>query len=349
MAEQSNLLSPEELAALAEGIDDGSIAVDTGFNLTTRVKKHDLASEDSTLGVNTSALEMINERFVRLFRLGLMEVLRTSPRITPSRAQIVRFGDYLRDLRAPLSVNTIRINPLRGFSLAVIEPTVVFSALDNFFGGTGAGMPGAPRRRASDTKNGEPLPANWLPPGRMFTPTETRVIKIIIDVFFRSLKEAWAPLLQIDLEHAGSEINPQFAQIADENDLVVMSRFETEGNGGVKGFVDLVYPYSALKPLRDLLRNRVQADGSEESDQKWRKELSAAVGDAELEIQVLLGQITADYSKVKTLKEGDLLFFNKPELASVLVGGLPSFEGQVGMAGPQVALRIDHSINPETI
>jgi flagellar motor switch protein FliM len=49
------------------------------------------------------------------------------------------------------------------------------------------------------------------------------------------------------------------------------------------------------------------------------------------------------------LKEGDLLFFNKPELASVLVGGLPSFQGQVGMAGPQVALRIDRSINPETI
>ena len=129
MATSSNLLSPEELAALAQGIDDGTIAIDTGFNLTTRVKKHDLASEDSTLGVNTSSLEMINERFVRLFRLGLMEVLRTSPRINPSRAQIVRFGDYLKDLRPPLGVNTIRINPLRGFSLVTIEPTVVFAEI----------------------------------------------------------------------------------------------------------------------------------------------------------------------------------------------------------------------------
>ena len=214
--------------------------------------------------------------------------------------------------------------------ICMIEPTVVFSSLDSFFGGFGRGV-------------------GQLPSGRLFTPTETRIINMILDVFFRSLKEAWGPVLEIDCEQVSSEINPQFAQIADENDLVIMSRFDTEGNGGVKGFVDLVYPYSALKPLRDLLRNRVQADGSEESDQKWRKELSAAVGDAELEIQVLLGQITADYSKVKSLKEGDLLFFNKPELASVLVGGLPSFEGQVGMAGPQVALRIDHSINPETI
>ncbi|MFM8466619.1 MAG: flagellar motor switch protein FliM [Oxalobacteraceae bacterium] len=346
MATSSNLLSPEELAALASGIDDGTIAIDTGFNLTTRVKKHDLASEDSTLGVNTSSLEMINERFVRLFRLGLMEVLRTSPRINPSRAQIVRFGDYLKDLRPPLAVNTIRINPLRGFSLVTIEPTVVFSALDNFFGGTGSGMPGTQRRRASDRDD---LPPNWLPPTRMFTPTESRVIKIILEVFFRSLKEAWAPLLPVDFDHVGSEINPQFAQIADENDLVIMSRFDTESVGGVKGFVDLVYPYASLKPLRDLLRNRVQADGSEESDLKWRNDLTAAVGDSLLEMQVLLGQVVDDYARVETLKEGDLLFFKKPELATLYIGGLPAFECQVGMAGPNVAVRIENSISPENI
>ena len=347
MATSSNLLSPEELAALASGIDDGTIAIDTGFNLTTRVKKHDLASEDSTLGVNTSSLEMINERFVRLFRLGLMEVLRTSPRINPSRAQIVRFGDYLKELRPPLAVNTIRINPLRGFSLVTIEPTVVFSALDNFFGGTGSGMPGTQRRRSSDKDND--LPPNWLPPTRMFTPTESRVIKIILEVFFRSLKEAWAPLLAVDFEHVGSEINPQFAQIADENDLVIMSRFDTESVGGVKGFVDLVYPYASLKPLRDLLRNRVQADGSEESDLKWRNDLTTAVGDSQLELQVLLGQVVDHYARVETLKEGDLLFFKKPELATVYIGGLPAFECQVGMAGPNVAIRIENSLSPENI
>ena len=85
MADTSNLLSQEELAALASGIDDGTIAVDTGFNLTTRVKKHDLASEDSSLGVNVASIDMINERFVRTFRLGLLEMLRSSPRAWVSR------------------------------------------------------------------------------------------------------------------------------------------------------------------------------------------------------------------------------------------------------------------------
>jgi len=103
-----------------------------------------------------------------------------------------------------------------------------------------------------------------------------------------------------------------------------------------------------LKPLRDLLRNRVQADSRDASDQKWRSELTAAVGDATLDMQVLLGQIDVHYAKVEMLKEGDLLFFKKPELASIIVGKLPAFEGQVGMTGVQVAVRIEKSISPET-
>ncbi len=347
MATSGNLLSAEELAALSEGIDDGTIAIDTGFNLTTRVKKHDLASEDSTLGVNTSSLEMINERFVRLFRMGLMDVLRTSPRINPTRAQIVRFGDYLKDMRPPLAVNTVRINPLRGFSLVMIEPTLVFSSLDNFFGGTGSGMPANQKRRAGD-KAGEGA-SNALAPTRMFTATESRVISIILEVFFRALKEAWAPLMVVEFEHVSSEINPQFAQIADENDLVISSRFETESVGGNKGFVDLVYPYAALKPFREMLRNRVQADGSADSDMKWREDLTKAVGDSMVELQVLLGQVVDDYQRIESLKEGDLLFFKKPELATIYIGDLPAFECQVGMAGPNVAIRIENSLDPETI
>ncbi|MCX7264487.1 MAG: hypothetical protein NT035_03575 [Burkholderiales bacterium] len=122
----TSLLTPEELSTLAEAVMDGSIPVDTGFNTAARVKRYDLASEDSNLGVNVGSIDMINERFIRLFRPQLMDVLRTSPRINPTKVQIVKFGDYVKDLRAPLSVNVIRMNPLRGFTLMVMDPTIVF-------------------------------------------------------------------------------------------------------------------------------------------------------------------------------------------------------------------------------
>ncbi len=277
-----NLLSAEELSALADGVNDGSIAVDTGFNVSARVKKHDLASEDSSLGVNITSIDMINERFIRLFRQSLMEMLRSSPRINPTKVQILKFGDYVKGLKAPLSINVVRMNPLRGYSIVAIDPTIVFSSLDSFFGGFGQGTLGQ------------------LSPGRMFTPMEMRIINMILDVTFRTLKEAWAPIMPMDCEFVSSEINPQFAQIADENDLVILSRFETETATSNLGFVDIVQPYVSLKPVRELLRSRVQSgDGNEDSDRQWHIELEDAVGSSCLEASVILGQI---HTTLKTVE-----------------------------------------------
>jgi len=324
----TNLLTSEELAALTEGVMDGSIPVDTGYNTTARVKKHDLASEDSSLGVNITSIDMINERFIRTFRLGLVEMLRTSPKVNPNQVEIVRFGDYLKGLKAPLSVNVVRINPLRGNSIVVIDPTVVFSSLDSFFGGFGKGV-------------------GNLPPGRLFTPTESRIINMILEVFFKSLTEAWAAVLPVEFELVSSEINPQFAQIADENDLVILTRFDAESKLESHGFIDLVYPYASLKPIREKLRSRVQSgDGNEESDKQWRLELEDAVDSASLEARVLLGSIESSFGDIEAMKEGDVLFFKKPELALLQVNGLPAFDVQVGSMGAQTAVQIERACIP---
>ena len=324
----TSLLTPDELSALAEGVMDGSIPVDTGFNTAARVKKHDLASEDSSLGVNITSIDMINERFIRTFRLGLVEMLRTSPKVNPNQVEVVRFGDYLKNLKAPLSVNVVRMNPLRGNSIVVIDPTVVFSSLDSFFGGFGKGV-------------------GNLPPGRLFTPTESRIINMILEVFFRSLKDAWSAVLPVDFELVSSEINPQFAQIADENDLVILTRFEAEGNMNSQGFIDLVYPYASLKPIRELLRSRVQSgDGNDESDKQWREELEEAVDSAGLEARVLLGSIESSFGEIETMKEGDVLFFKKPDLARLMINGMPAFDVQVGTIGAQTAVQIERACIP---
>jgi len=328
MAESDNLLSPEELDALTAGLEDGSIEADTGLNHDISVMRHDLTNEDSSLGVNVGAVDMINERFIRQFRLGLLEVLRTTPKVNMANVQIMKFGEYLKDLSAPLSVNTIRLNPLRGYSMAVIEPSIVFAALDNFFGGFGRGF-------------------DKLPPGRLFTPTESSIIKIMLDVLFGSLQEAWAPILPIKCDHVSSEINPQFAQIADENDLVVVSRFVADLGRDVSGNIDLVYPYNSLKPIRDLLRSRVQTgDGDDVSDKEWSAELQSAAVDAELEISVELAQIETTLKNFEAMCEGDIIPLTKGEHARMYVNGVPIFDADVGANGTQMAVRIIKPLSP---
>jgi flagellar motor switch protein FliM len=170
---------------------------------------------------------------------------------------------------------------------------------------------------------------------------------MILEVFFKSLKEAWSPILPLEFELVSSEINPQFAQIADENDLVILTRFEAEGQLNSQGFIDLVYPYSSLKPIRELLRSRVQSgDGNEESDKQWHDELEDAVESTSLETRILLGNIETSYGEIEAMREGDVLFFKKPELARMMVNGLPAFDVQVGALGAQVAVQVERAYIP---
>jgi flagellar motor switch protein FliM len=109
----------------------------------------------------------------------------------------------------------------------------------------------------------------------------------------------------------------------------------------------LVYPYSSLKPIRERLRSRVQSgDGNDESDKQWRVELEEAVDSASLEARVLLGSIESSFGEIEAMKEGDVLFFKKPELALLQVNGLPAFDVQVGTMGAQTAVQIERACIP---
>ena len=99
----SGKLSDEELLALQES----SAYQDE----SAQVVLHDLATEDTSLGFNESAIDMINERFTRQLRVGLMDVLRTTPKISIERVKIEKYGTFLSTLQAPLSVNTVKFEP----------------------------------------------------------------------------------------------------------------------------------------------------------------------------------------------------------------------------------------------
>ena len=155
-------------------------------------------------------------------------------------------------------------------------------------------------------------------------------------------------MVAVDFEKVSSEINPQFAQIADENDLVIVNHFDAEF-GETKGFFDIVYPYVSIKPLRELLRSRVQeVDGNDESDKKWKYDLGAALGDSRVEMQVMLGQIQTTIAGFQALAPGDVLYFKKPEFARVMINEVPAFEAQIGTSGSDMAICIEKLIDPFT-
>ncbi len=323
MSPSSQLLSQEESDALVTSADADSSGFSSPgiYKTNPNAQSYDLASEDSGLVAHLGALEMISDRFSRLFRVTLSGMLQYQPKIRVAELRVESFQDYRKQLKIPLSLNIIKLEGLRGNALIVIEPQIIFNSLDRFFGGGG---------KSRTTVEGM----------REFTPTESRVIQMIVQGVFGDLKKSWDPVYKLDFEHVNSEINPQFAQIVDDSDLVIISDFEIEMANDISGTIQVVYPFGAMKPIRHLLKNQVQADYADERDRAWKRQLKDCVKDVELDLKSDLAYPRISLLDLMNLKVGDIIPIKMPDTVVVQVEGVPTYEGIYGTVNGHAAIRL---------
>ena len=323
MSPSSQLLSQEEIDALVTSADADSSGFSSPgiYKTNPNAQSYDLASEDSGLVAHLGALEMISDRFSRLFRVTLSGMLQYQPKIRVAELRVESFQDYRKQLKIPLSLNIIKLDGLRGNALIVIEPQIIFNSLDRFFGGGG---------KSRTTVEGM----------REFTPTESRVIQMIVQGVFGDLKKSWDPVYKLDFEHVNSEINPQFAQIVDDSDLVIISDFEIEMANDITGTIQVVYPFGAMKPIRHLLKNQVQADYADERDRAWKRQLKDCVKDVELDLKTDLAYPRISLLDLMNLKVGDIIPIKMPDTVLVQIEGVPTYEGIYGTVNGHAAIRL---------
>ena len=314
-------LTEEELLAIADSMKDSASDVINGSGDSLAIS-HDLAREDSALGFNQSAVDLVNERFARQVRMGLIEVLRTTPKITVSKVENKTFRESTEKLVAPLAISTVRMNPLRGVSLIIIDPKIIFSTLDSFFGGFG---------KAIDDVTAT----------RIFTPTEDTIINLLMNIILGSLKEAWAPILHVDFQRVSTEVNPAFAQIADDTDSMLVSHFDFILGDNEEGFIQIIQPFSLLKPIRDLLRSRiVTTDDENEQTMKWTQDLHDACEDISLEMAVEVAEFKLTFGELESLEVNQILPIELFEHAEISIHDSLAFLGVVGELDGKAAVEL---------
>ena len=315
----SDLLSQEEIDALLNGVDDGKIETESDLPPPPgTVLDFDFTQQDRIVRGRLPTLEMINDRFARFFRTALFGVLRKTCEVSVLGVKMVKFSEYVHGLAVPSNLNLMRLKPLRGTGLAVMEPRLVFTVIDNFFGGDG-------RYHARIE-------------GRDFSPTENRVIQILLAEVFASMVEAWAPVMPVQFEFLNSEINPQFANIVSPTETVVVSRFHVELDGG-GGEIHLTLPYSMVEPIRVMLDAGVQSDRMGERDERWIHFLHEEVMDAEVELSSLLMETQINIGEFLGLRVGDVIPISLPDVTTVFAEDVPVFRGQYGQSNGRYAVR----------
>ena len=319
----NDLLSQDEIDALLHGVSSSDIDTDADEELAEgEAREYDFTTQDRIVRGRMPTLEMVNERYARLFRISLFNLLRRSAEISVGGVQMLKFSEYVHSLFVPTSLNMVRIKPLRGTALFVLDPKLVFMVVDNYFGGDGS----------FHTKI----------EGREFTPTERRVIQIILDQVFVDLKEAWGPVMDLDFEFLNSEVNPQFANIVSPSEVVVVTTFHVEIEGGGGDF-HITMPYSMLEPMREILDAGVQSD-RDDADGRWVFALREEVKSAEVHLTCTLAEVEMSLNEVMAMKPGDVIPVDMPELVTVCAEGVPVFRGAYGIANGNEAVKVVEQI-----
>ena len=125
-----DLLSQDEIDALLHGVDDGLVQTETAAEPGS-VKSYDLTSQDRIVRGRMPTLEMINERFARYTRISMFNMLRRSADVAVGGVQVMKFGEYVHSLYVPTSLNLVKIKPLRGTALFILDAKLVFKLVQN--------------------------------------------------------------------------------------------------------------------------------------------------------------------------------------------------------------------------
>jgi flagellar motor switch protein FliM len=314
------ILDQAEIDALIHGVDTGAVSTEAP-PAPGEVRSYDFQSQMRIVRGRMPTLEMINERFARLFRVSLYNLLRRSPEISVAPVTVKKFSEYVHTLHVPTNLNLVKINPFRGTALITLDPKLVFAVVDNFFGGTG--------RHAKIE-------------GRDFTATEQRIIHMMLRNVFADLHEAWAHIASIEVEFLQSEINPHFANIVSPSEIVVVTSFHVELDGA-GGELHVTMPYAMIEPLREVLDSGVASDRVEK-DERWVHTLREEIEDAEIELTTLLGRTSVTLGELLNLKPGDIISCDFTGKVLVLAEDVPVFRGGLGLSRGQQAIKFEERV-----
>ena len=320
-----SVLSQDEVDALLQGVAGDDVVSDEEGNDDEEydpeeIVSFDLTAQDRIIRGRMPTLEIIHDRFVRLFRLTLSNALRRVVDINVRSTELIKFGEFIKTLPVPTSMNLFRMTPLRGNAMMVFETRLVFTLVEMFFGGSGD----------IDAKS----------EGRDFTEIEARMIKRVIISGLEDLQTSWRPVFPVQINYSRNEINPQFVSIVPHSEIVIVVTFDIE-IGRTPMAITVCVPYSMIEPIRTKLNAGFQSE-QDEKDNTWSNRFKQNLQKVHVEVVAKLGETEISVRDFLNLQKDDVLYLEHEvkDPISIEVNGVQKFSGFQGAYKGKKAINI---------
>lgn len=311
----SRILSQEEVEALLKGVQSGKISTEAKKK-AFEVKAYDfLQTPRPARGV--PGIDRVFHKFGSFFKNSLSTLLYKPIDLITRPSEYVRFNELVQMAPVPSSVNIIKLNPLNGGGLFIIEASLIFALVELFFGS-----------RKVKLRKIEPRP---------FTTTEERVIKRIVLLAINDLANAWKDLFILNPEYTGHDTAVESTGIATSSELIIKQEFQINVDE-FSGKAFFAIPFSVIEPFAEQIIKKTPAI----KDEEWIQALKEAILDSELEVVAELAKLEFTFGELLTLKPGDVinLGVGVNDEFPVKIEGVRKFNGIAGSSRGNQAVRI---------
>jgi flagellar motor switch protein FliM len=325
----SQVLSQSEVDALLSAVSDNKVdSNDAGSGgggaQAAGVVQYDLANQDRIIRGRMPTLDIIHDRFIRLFRVTLSTALRKMANLSVNSTGPLKFSEFMNSLPLPSCLNILRLDPLRGAAVMVIESKLLYALVDSFFGGND-------------------VPYTKIE-GKDFTQIEIKIARRVVLSAIDDLEKAWEPVYPLKVGYSRTEINPQFVAVVPPSDVVIATTFDVELEK-VSGTIKIVIPYATLEPIKSKLSVGFQSEQLE-VDFIWINRIKEQIMQTNANLLVKLGEADITVDDLTHLNIGDIIQLNTDATTplDVLVEGVPKFRGIPGILKGNRAIKVTESL-----
>lgn len=283
----NQILSQNEVDALLQGIKSGDLKTEKAAGTgTENTSAFDFLSSNKRIKGTFPAMDMVHEVFCKKLRTTMSHLFgKIIENISLRDSCLMKYRDFMKNVQIPSSFQVVRLNPLRGLALIVIDSKLAFSFIESMLGG----------------KN----ETGVVIEGREFTNIEQSFIKKIHTDIIIELQKSWSGIYPVKIEEISIETNPQFVSICFPSDMVMVTSIDVD----ILGSIDICIPCSIVEPLKGKL-NKSFSSIRTDVDLTWRRMMLNRLTKSKLELTVELGETTITGRELLKLKPGDTITLN---------------------------------------
>jgi flagellar motor switch protein FliM len=306
----SQVLSQDEVDALLQGIASDQVQTRESSNPTevpalagkpqalspsNEIVAYDFTrAEISSIG-RLPGLEAIFSNFARRLQSMFASELGKSVDANFEGMEVLSYESLIQGFPLPASIHAVRLEPLRGIGILVVEARLAFAMIELFFGGSG--------QKAMRME------------GRDFTPIETRFLGKFVERMLRGMEESWQSVIELKGRYLRSEVNPYLLNAAGMGDAIISAGY-TVNMSPISGTILFSLPLVAIEEVREQLKSGIPIGDDPENSGIFRR-LHQPLLEIELEVQAVVDTINMSVGHIMGLRPGDIIQLNSSGLDQI--------------------------------